>query len=185
MSYEVELKFPVDDPASLSARVKALGGIPGPTIEQSDVYFAHPSRDFVQTDEALRVRTTDDETRITYKGPKIDPLSKTRREIELPVGSTPQAGEQLATLLECLGFRRLRPVRKLRTPWHFIWEGRRLEIVFDDVCGLGRFVEIETQADEATREAARDSILRLADELGLKHSERRSYLCLLIERDQE
>ena len=39
--------------------------------------------------------------------------------------------------------------------------------------------------DEAGRDAARDSILRLADRLGLDNSQRKSYLCLLLEQDRQ
>ena len=50
--------------------------------EQVDRYFAHPCRDFARTDEALRLRRDGDDVAITWKGPRIDAATKTRRESE-------------------------------------------------------------------------------------------------------
>ena len=49
----------------------------------------------------------------------------------------------------------------------------------EEVAGLGVFVELELMADTEELDAARASILSLAETLGLKGSERRSYLELL------
>jgi adenylate cyclase class IV len=53
MLYEVENKFPVPDLAAVEQRLSAFGAQFGEAIEQVDHYFAHPVRDFAQTDEAL------------------------------------------------------------------------------------------------------------------------------------
>ena len=63
-----------------------------------------------------------------------------------------------------------------------MWEGRHLELAVDAVDGLGTFLEIESMAHDSDRDAARDAILRLAENLGLKNPERRSYLQLLIQQ---
>ena len=55
---------------------------PGEPAEQVDTYFSHPARDFAATDEALRIRSIDQENFVTYKGPKLDATTKTRREID-------------------------------------------------------------------------------------------------------
>jgi adenylate cyclase class 2 len=186
MTYEVELKFPVSDPARLIPRLESLRAQRGESLRQCDTYFAHPQRDFAATDEALRIRSivepnSGEATCLTYKGPKIDPLSKTRREIEIPFAEG-TAG-QLAEMLKLLGFREVRTVVKIRVPYELEWETLSVELALDSVDGLGTFLELEVQADEAERESARDSLLRLAKHLGLDNSERRSYLCLLLERD--
>lgn len=182
MSYEVELKFPLPDPTRVLAHLEQLGAERGQSIDQSDRYFNHPSRDFAQTDEALRIRSAAGRHCVTYKGPKLDPRTKTRREIEIPFGASPD-DRQVAEMLTLLGFREVRTVRKSRVPYHLNWEGRNLEVSLDDVHDLGTFLEIETIADDATREAARDSLLRLAERLGLENPEMRSYLCLLLQRE--
>ena len=99
----------------------------GPAIGQSDRYFAHPSRDFARTDEALRIRTVGASSFVTYKGPKIDVTTKTRRELELPLDPGDADGSQFAELLTALGFTPVAVVRKQRCPFHIDHAGRRVE----------------------------------------------------------
>ncbi len=58
-----------------------------------------------------------------------------------------------------------------------------MELAVDSIDELGSFLEIEAIAEENERDAARDTILRLAERLGLKNAERRSYLALMLEYD--
>lgn len=184
MTYEVELKFPVENPQAVIDRIEKLGAVRGDSQREVDLYFNHPSRDFSQTDEAFRIRTVDGQHRVTYKGPLVDKTTKTRREMELPFGKLAEDGERMAAILRTLGFRETRTVRKTRTFYKMTWDGLPVEICSDSVDELGTFIELETMADDAGLEAARDSLLRLAEELGLENSERRSYLCLLLEADE-
>ncbi|MEX0704789.1 MAG: class IV adenylate cyclase [Planctomycetales bacterium] len=178
--FEVELKFPLTDPEAVLARLEAAGARRGEPFEQQDRYFAHPCRDFAQTNEAFRLRRSGDENRVTYKGPVVDTRTKTRREIEVPFAAGAATAGRLGELLAALGFREAGTVTKRRTPYQVDWEGRSLEVVHDEVDGLGRFLEIELIAEDAGRSAAQEAILRFADQLGLANPERRSYLELLI-----
>jgi adenylate cyclase, class 2 len=180
MHYEVEQKFPVDDLAEMEARLLAFGARLAPPLEQRDRYFAHPSRDFAQTDEALRIRQIGPQCLVTYKGPKIDLTTKTRREIELPLSEVPAGIVQWTKLFEALGFRTVAEVHKLRRPAHLMWEGAEIEIALDQVDQVGTFVEFELVADSENLEAAKTRILSLAAALGLAVAERRSYLELLL-----
>src|SRR3954468_18985093 len=99
MQYEVEQKHRVTDEAALMARLRESGGHLETSIEQSDQYFAHPCRDFAKTDEALRIRKVEAKAFVTYKGPKLDTTTKTRREIELPLDTADRDGLQFASLL--------------------------------------------------------------------------------------
>ena len=137
--------------------------------DQVDEYFNHPCRDFAQTDEALRLRK-DSCGRITYKGPKIDQFTKTREEIEMEVDDL----DKMASILERLGFRSVAKVCKRRK--EYLLEG--VTVSLDSVEGLGDFVELEIQGEDAVEGRCR--IERLRDELGLAGSERRSYLEMLI-----
>lgn len=183
MTYEVELKFRLPNFERILPRLELLGASARPGMEQADRYFAHPQRDFGQTDEALRLRSVGDSNYITYKGPVIDRQTKTRHEIEIAYADGESAACQFAEMLTILGFREVRTVRKRRTPYDLTWEGRRLEFALDEVQQLGCFLEIEGLAEPPEREPVRDSILRLAEHLGLANPERKSYLCLLLERD--
>src|SRR5262245_43862480 len=112
--FEVEQKHPVSDVAALIQRLTDYGAHFGETIQQSDQYFAHPCRDFAKTDEALRIRTVGDKSFVTYKGPKLDTTTKTRREIELPLHLHDGDGSRFAELLAALGFTPVAKVRKTR-----------------------------------------------------------------------
>src|SRR6476660_6910682 len=114
MSYEVEQKHRVPDEAEFVARLQERGANLEKPIEQSDQYYAHPCRDFATTDEALRIRVVGDESFVTYKGPKLDKTTKTRREIELPLDPDDHEGSQFASLLAALGFTPVAVVRKRR-----------------------------------------------------------------------
>ncbi len=189
MVYEVELKFPLQDvefsPEQLLQQLETLQSKRGTLVEHYDTYFAHPKRNFGQTDEALRIRRVGERNWITYKGPLVDSQTKMRREIELPIGDGQTTAEQCTELLETLGFHPVRSVVKTRLPLKLIWEDRELELALDNVADLGRFFEIELLADESDCDAARDCVLRLSKRLGLKQSEQKSYLCLLLEQDAE
>lgn len=180
MQFEVERKYRVADLTSASRRLAALGATPGEPKTQEDCYYAHPIRDFAVTDEALRLRREGEKNCITYKGPKLHPDSKTRRELELALPQGRATLGQFGQLLEVLGFRPVATVRKSRRTAHLVWEGSEVEVALDEVERVGTFVELETTADEAQRPEAERRIRSLAEALQLVESERRSYLELLL-----
>ncbi|OHB72126.1 MAG: hypothetical protein A2V70_07400, partial [Planctomycetes bacterium RBG_13_63_9] len=174
------------------ARLTALAATIFEAQTEVDLYFAHPARDFAQTDEALRIRRKGPSNFITYKGPKIDKATKTRGEIDLPLSSGPlssgplssgpQSAEAWIGLLEALGFRPVGEVRKSRRKVAIPWQDRCVEGSLDEVERLGRYAELELVVPAEGIESAKACIASLADELGLTDSERRSYLELLLER---
>lgn len=185
-SYEVEVKFPMSDgSASVLSKLQHLGATVGEEIVQADHYFNHPVRDFARTDEALRIRSVGNQNWVTWKGPKTDSRTKTRREIELPLGDGTQTAEQLSEVLQILGFRSVTIVRKTRALHELIRNGHRFEIAIDEVDELGSFLEVELIADEANLNAAQDAVLELAGELGLNQTEPRSYLGMLLQKRGE
>ena len=182
MPLEVEQKFPVSDIAALERQLAALGAAHQETVEQVDCYFAHPGRDFARSDEALRLRRVGPLNFITYKGPKLDRITKTRREIEIEFAAGGENASAAAELLESLGFTPVGEVRKRRVHSTVCWQGREIGVSLDEVDGLGNFVELEIMAGQGDVDEARRSLASLADRLGLTNSERRSYLELLMER---
>src|SRR5690349_9367631 len=181
MQFEVEQKHRVPDLRVLEERLAERGVEIGHTVVQADRYFAHPSRDFSQTDEALRIRTVSDKSFVTFKGPKLDTTTKTRREIELPLDANDARGKKFAELLESLGFKPVAVVRKRRRRFEVEFNGKRVEGALDDVDGVGEFVELELLADDAGMEESKRTVSKLADELQLGSVERRSYLEMLLE----
>jgi adenylate cyclase, class 2 len=182
MQYEVEMKFPVAEMAVLEAKLTGLGATIAAAQLEVDTYFAHPVRDFVKTDEALRIRRKGIANFITYKGPKIDPATKTRREIDLPLPPGEDTAQQWTDLLQALGFTPVGEVRKSRRKAQVAWQGRSVEVSLDQVERLGTFVELELVVESEGVEAAKACIAALAKDLGLEGSERRSYLELLLEQ---
>ncbi|MCE5302521.1 MAG: class IV adenylate cyclase [Planctomycetaceae bacterium] len=173
------MKFPVSDLASIATKLAALGGEASGPETETDVYFNHPARDFARTDEALRVRRRGDACFLTYKGPKIDAATKTRREIDLPLPPGPSTAQQWTSLFEALGFKIAGTVEKSRRKMYVNWQHRRVEASLDQIERLGSFVELELVVESDELDAARTCIAALADHLGLRVSERRSYLELL------
>ncbi len=148
-----------------------------------DTYFQHPCRDFSKTDEALRIRVRKFdghfEAFLTYKGPKIDPLSKTRKEIEVPISDPDKHTE----ILQNLGFREVLTIEKTREKYYV---DKGVIIDLDEVEGLGKFIEIEALAEgkEVVEETVK--ILReILESLGVTRFERRSYLELMLEKEVE
>jgi adenylate cyclase class 2 len=181
MQYEVENKFPVDDLERIARQLETRGARFGAVTEQVDHYFAHPVRDFALTDEALRIRRSDDQNCVTYKGPKLDRATKTRRELELPLAAGADRTAQYAELLLALGFRSVAVVRKRRRHGRFTWQQWSVEATLDEVNQLGQFLELEIQVSAQSLAAAQSALVALAADLGLGRVERRSYLELLLQ----
>ncbi|MGC1273158.1 MAG: class IV adenylate cyclase [Planctomycetaceae bacterium] len=184
MGVEVELKFRVADPQGVRDALQRLGGRSADSVEQVDTYFAHPARDFATTDEALRLRLVGDWGGVTYKGPLLDRETKSREETEIAFTGGAADAKRFAHVLERLGFRPVREVRKTRQAWSIAWDQCDVEIAFDDVTGLGTFVELETTSSRDGFEMAKQAVLALAEKLDLRDPERRSYLALLLSSDR-
>lgn len=183
MSFEVEVKFRVTDPLALIDRLRSMGVEAGPDVRCIDLYFAHPSRDFAVSDEALRLRCEGDENRITYKGPKRGGPTKTRQEIEIPYSNGESSREQMETLLKNLGFTPVAVIAKSRRSFDVMMAERSLIVVLDEADGLGTFAEVETLADgEPELAEAQRAVLNLADSLELTEVEPRSYLRMYLEQ---
>lgn len=171
--FEVEAKARVATLEEARRRAQALGGQRLGREEQRDTYFGHPARDFARGDEAFRLREAWGRAELTYKGPKVDPLTKTREEVTVRVEPP---GEALR-LLERAGFRPVGTVAK----WRETWRVQRMEVALDEVEGLGAFVEVEAYAaTQAEVAPLRDKVLELLRELGGQESIRASYLELLL-----
>jgi adenylate cyclase class 2 len=180
---EVELKFLGVEPARLEQQLVDRGARLGGTLSQADEYFAHPNRNFAETDEALRIRSEGERRVLTYKGPKLPGAVKIREEIEVDVGAGQEAG--LKRILDQLGFRSVAVVAKTRRSWLLTYSGRDLKVEIDDVERLGSFVEIESVTDPQNVAATETAILQLAQELGLGRASKASYLGLLLGAKRE
>ncbi len=165
---EIEVKARIPDEEGLKRLERYVAEWESlPKRHQCDTYFSHPCRDFAKSDEALRIRRQDGNTYLTYKGPKRDDFSKTRKEIEV------KASEGVSGLLESLGFSEVKTVYKTRRPFR---KGS-IMLFLDEVEGLGSFVEMESLSGE---DVSAEDLLDILHDMDLE-SETRSYLELLME----
>ncbi|MDR2643029.1 MAG: class IV adenylate cyclase [Planctomycetaceae bacterium] len=193
--YEVEMKFHVDDIDAFERQLGELGIKFAPdNVEEIDKFYSHPQRNFNQTDECLRLRLRKfvdgrEEKFLTYKGPKLDKETKTRRELEIQI----EDDITLELILNSLGFQTADSVRKFRKQAQIIIDNSVVELLLDFVPELadesnktnGNFVEIETIANEYDLESKRRLILDLAKKLNLTESILSSYLALIRNQRQK
>lgn len=170
---EIEIKARAEH-GPLHEKLKQEGAALEKTVEQTDVYYNAPDRDFGKTDEALRLRDEGGQIFLTYKGKKLDPKSKTRKEVDVEVADF----TKMEDILLSLGYRKTLRVHKMRELYHL--EG--VLVCLDSVDGLGEFVELETLAvDDRDIPSRRDLLIESMRRLGIKGELiRESYLEMLL-----
>jgi len=176
--FEVEVKYRVVKHDDIKDRLKALNARFLEHTEEMDIYFNSPWRDFAKTDEALRVRRYGDGTVVlTYKGPRIGDVGKTREELNVTVDDL----DNILEILRKLGFKEVAKIIKRRDIYNY----ENFTIYLDVVDGLGNFVEVETMVNNKELiNKATEEVLQLGDKLGLSRDwiERKTYLELMLEK---
>jgi adenylate cyclase class 2 len=173
---EVELKVKVPSLEPVREQLARKKARSGGKVHEHDIYYNAPHRDFGQSDEAVRVRYTNDHSVVTYKGPKIKKFGlKAREELNFAV----ESGETFETMLDRLGFTRTLEVNK----WRETYTLGDASVSLDTVDGLGTYAEIEVitenEADNPT-----DRIDKIAKELGVEGEPiLESYLELLLAKN--
>jgi adenylate cyclase class 2 len=172
---EVELKVKVPSLGPVREKLGRKNAQFLGKVHEHDIFYNAPHRDFGQTDEAVRVRYTDDNAVVTYKGPKIKKYGlKAREELNFAV----ESGETFETMLLRLGFTRTIEVNK----WRENYSIGPASVSLDDVDGLGTFVEIEVLAEDGDENPTKE-IENLAKEIGVKGEPiLDSYLELLLSK---
>ena len=169
---EIEIKAACPDREQIIRRITSMGGVFRESLDQEDRYFNHPSRDFRVTDEALRIRNDGAMSVVTYKGPKLSPVAKTRHEVETGIEDL----SKMAEVFSLLGFTESGIVKKRRE----VYSLGDVEICVDSVEGIGDYIELEKIASD--RETVEKELFTLAAKLGLDSFERRSYLEMVLEK---
>lgn len=192
---EVEIKVKISDPDKMREKFVKNGGKYTKSLHHEDTYFNMPKglRNFRETDEALRVRKStefhidrkepanDPRYFITYKGKKIDTITKSRREMEVEI----EDGDTMREIFRNLGFREVFTVKKERKLFDFIHKGNKIEALIDYLPRLDQhFIEVEylTDSEEKISEA-RDFLfdfLKLLD-INKEESITKSYLELIAD----
>lgn len=170
---EVEVKAKIDNFKDIEDKLEKIGALKTKRESQEDIYFKSPIVDFKKTDEALRIRTTNNNTFITYKGPKLNKKAKTRKEVEMIIEDATKASD----IFEEIGFTKALTVKKTRQ----YYEYKDFEISLDDVEGLTPYMEIEIALEDGTDYSeAQRRIFEMFEKLGITEGfETTSYLELL------
>jgi adenylate cyclase, class 2 len=156
LEVELKVKIPSLDPVRenlVRKNARFLG-----KVHEHDIYYNAPHRDFGVTDEAVRVRYTDDHAVVTYKGPKIKKFGlKAREELNFAV----EDGKTFETMLDRLGFTRTTEVNK----WRETYKLGPASVTLDLVEELGTFAEIEVIV-EGEKDNPTALIEKIAEDIG-------------------
>jgi adenylate cyclase class 2 len=154
---EIETKFRVVDRRTLEERLNVLAAHPGPMEDETNVLYDDAAGRLRAEGCALRLRTVDDRSLLTFKGPpEVFAGIKSRLEWESKVESPRAVG----AILAALGFSPSFRYEKRRATWRFADPARPLVVV--DETPLGTFAEIEGP-DAAVRSLARELGVAEAD----------------------
>lgn len=178
---EIEVKLPVKDFDVLYQRLLQIGFSFLKKYEQTDSYFNSKDYDLKRKDKALRIRRiVDPETgemwaQLNCKGPKLDHISMSRKELELPIENPDVMEEVLAEI----GFL---PVSCRVKKTRYDFSRGRITASLDRVEELGDFLELEIL--ESGEEKREDGLKEIADVLAdigyrIEDTVRTSYLSML------
>lgn len=171
----IEVEVKARAPEGAIQRILSLGGVLARVEHHRDLYFNHPipERDFAETDEAIRIRIKEQGSFLTYKGPRIDHQTKTRKELTVHLDDPARMEEILVTL----GFRKVAEVSKQRSKY-CLADG--ITVSLDEVVGLGSFIEVEIAGGQDL-DRDRKRVLDILSRLGTGQPVRTSYLEMLLE----
>jgi len=196
---EVEIKVQISDPALMRKKFEENQGLYKYSLIHEDTYYNMPKglRDFKQTDEALRLRKSsrfdksnhkniqDIEYSITYKGRKIDTLTKTREEIDVKIEDI----KKMKKMLESLEFQEVLTVKKERDLYKFDFKNFQIEALIDYLPILKKhFIEVEYLAKSSEEiEESKQVLFDFLSTFDIKREESiiKSYLELILEKSEE
>lgn len=179
---EIKVKLSEKEFTEIETKLKALGFSFEKKMQEIDIYYNGIDRNFAVTDEALRIRTSKNlnthtiQSYVTYKGKKLDTISKTRLEYDIAV----EDGPTMNNLLKSLGFAEVYTVEKTRDYYNY----ENIHACVDYVQNVGHYVELEKIiAQDGEKNSVLDELFLLLTKLGINKDrlESKSYLQLLIE----
>ncbi len=141
-SAEIELKFPVADPAVLEARLPELGFLlETPRTFEHNTLYDTPERSLRDRHHLLRIRQYGELCTLTHKRQPDgadDRVYKTRIETETRV----EDGVALAAIFEQLGYLPAFTYEKFRTEWRYTAKKENAHLVIDET-PIGNWAELE------------------------------------------
>ena len=151
MPIETEIKFRVDDLASLARRLESVGfTLQTPRSFESNVLYDTPERKLRARTEILRIRSYADRWTVTHKGLPSDGLGEDRHKHRIETETGVADGEALAGIFLSLGL-----VPSFRyEKWRAEWTDGEGHCVVDET-PIGNYAELEGPAEWIDRTAVR------------------------------
>ncbi len=152
---EIEVKIRIAGPEKLKEKLAAIGAEPVKNrfLEENTLYD-FSSHLLHSQNRALRLRTVNKKTYLTYKGP---PLKSRRFKIREEFETEVKNQKQMKKILKKLGFIPTFSYHKHRT----VYRIRKLKICLDET-SIGNFLELEGEQSH---------IVRVANSLGFSKKE--------------
>jgi len=144
---EIELKFPVPDPAALQSRITQLGfHLETPRTFEHNVLYDTPARALRVRREILRIRKYGDIWTVTHKrtNGEENPSEPTRYKVRIETETTVADGEALGHIFEQMGYTPAFIYEKYRTEWSASDSetGATPHLVLDET-PIGTYAELE------------------------------------------
>lgn len=152
---EIEVKIKINDPSEIIERITDLNvELDRERHLEENTLYDFASKDLYEKHHALRVRSINKKTFLTFKGATQKSRKfKIREEYETEVKN----GKQLQKILKSLGLQPVFTYNKHRT----VFKKKKLKICLDET-SVGNFLELEGQQSD---------IVRFAEELQLSKKE--------------
>ena len=145
---EIELKFPVSDPAAFQTKLPQLGfHLETPRTFEHNVLYDTPARDLRARQQILRLRHYGSLCTLTHKR-KPDaqaPVDTTRYKVRIETETTVSDGPALAEILQQLGYTPAFTYEKYRSEWsHAAGQNEETtpHLVLDET-PIGTYAELE------------------------------------------
>jgi adenylate cyclase class 2 len=174
-SAEIELKFPVADPAALQAQLPDLGfHLETARTFEHNTLFDTPDRNLRNNHQILRIRQYGSVCTLTHKrvpGP-TDPVDTTRYKVRIETETHVDDGVALASIFEQLGYHPVFIYEKFRSEWSYPLPSGSASptahLVIDETA-IGTWAELEgptSWIDQSLAVLAIDPLICLTDSYG-------------------
>lgn len=175
---EIEIKARVADKAKTLTAIQKLGIALSEPIKQHDVVYSRPGAgDNDPGENWLRIRTENDAKVIfTLKRSVTGELDSIEHEV------TVDSAEELAAIISYLGYELFSDLTKIRQKGHL----GELEVCFDEVPGLGTFIEVEKLcAEDVDISEVTNELWRLFEQLEITKADEETSGYDVLMRKQE
>jgi adenylate cyclase class 2 len=145
---EIELKFPISDPAEFQSLLPQLGfQLETPSTFEHNTLFDTPGRDLRAGGQLLRVRQYGSLCILTHKRKPgtQEPVDTTRYKVRIETETTVSEGPALVSILDQLGYVPVFTYEKYRSEWsHTTGSGSEIaaHLVIDET-PIGTYAELE------------------------------------------